>query len=164
MVAITEEAIPSISSVDIQKITEGDLVATSNFVDVVDNISEKYARQFTRAKSFNYEILMQAGRISALRAVNHWHNSNDNLEGYVRKSIKNGILKECREFKRISKHEILVSSGDCKSRLNWTSLDRGVTHDGFEQVDREDALPSIKREVQESKGLEPFYEARYCKC
>ncbi len=149
MIAITEEAIPSFLSVDIPKVTEGDFVAILDFVDIVDKISEKHARQFACIKSFNYDVLIQAGRISALRAVNQWPNSSGNIEGYVRKAIKNGILKECREFKRISKHEIFISSGDCKGRLNWTAIDRGVIHDGFGQIDREDALPSIKRKVQE---------------
>ena len=64
MVAIIEESISNFLSANIQKVTEGDFAAILDFVNIVDKVSEKHARQFARIESFNYDILMQAGRIS----------------------------------------------------------------------------------------------------
>ncbi len=146
MVKIANQVISGLSLVDIQKeAKQGDERAVCTFLDVMDPIIEGTARKFACPGSFNYDALIQDGRVAAVNALEHWVPEKGSLKAYVRKSVTNGVYKVGRLSKRVRLRERSLF-GDEES-LDVFQME--VSDEGLEEFERQDALPVIKARVRE---------------
>lgn len=120
---------------------------TVPFIETVDLICKGLARRYAAPSSPDYDDLMQIGRAAAINAAKRLDIGVGNSRAYIRRSIKNGIFAENRKIRRIHGHEVLIPLFEESSRENCGIRGEGVEHDGFELVDRADALPVVKAKV-----------------
>lgn len=154
MVSYSKTCKSDFALIDVQEIKKGSFPEITHFIKVCETIIAKLASRFSKPNSPEFEDLMQEGRIAALRAAKCFPWKKGNFEYYVRKSIKNAIFLEGRIAKRqIKNNKLYYSSETCRKLLDASV---SSTYDGFEQVDRDDALPVIKSKINKwRKSLSP---------
>lgn len=154
MVSYSKTSNSDFALLDVQEIKKDNFPEITHFIEACEPIIAKFASQFSKPNSPDFEDLMQEGRLAALRVVKCFPRGKDNFEYYVRKSIKNAIFLEGRIAKRqIKNNKLYYSSGTCR---NLFDASVSSTYDGFEQIERDDALPVIKSKINKwRKSLSP---------
>lgn len=144
MYSISESTRQSISTLSISKIKNRDYSAVRDFLESYDPIIQKIADRFARKRSYDHDLLVQIGHEAAYNAICKRPLSEENIEPYICRAIRNGIYEECRKNKRIHDLECPLSVYKTRSGEDDNNFDRATAHDGFDEVDRVDALPVIR--------------------
>ena len=154
MVSYSKTSNTDLALLEVPEIKKGDFPEITQFIKTCEPIIAKFARQFSKPNSPDFEDLMQEGRLAALRAMRCFPRGKNNFEYYVRKSIKNAIFLVGRIAKRQNKNNKLYYLSDTCRNLFDTSV--SSTYDGFEQIESDDALPVIKSKIDKwRKNLSP---------
>jgi len=154
IVSYTNTTSSKFAFLDTQQNKKGNCPEITHFIEACEPIIAKLASRFSKPNSPDFEDLMQEGRLAALKAAKCFPWRKGNFEYYVRKSIKNAIFLEGRIAKRqIKNNNLYYSSETCRKLLDASV---SSTYDGFEQVDRDDALPVIKSKINKwRRSLSP---------
>lgn len=154
MVSYSTQSISIYRYSNIRDIQSGNESITVSFLDSCDPIIIRYTRKFAAPGSFHYDDLMQTGKLAALKAAKKFEIGRGNFGGYVTKSVANAIYTIGR--RRRLEHSIFTYESDLEPEQNCLDSLASIDHNGFEQVDREDALPVIKSRISEwRKTLTP---------
>jgi len=154
MVSYSVAADADLALLEVQEIKQSNFPDVTHFIKACEPIIAKFARKFSKPNSPDFEDLMQEGRLAALRAMRCFPTGKKNFEYYVRRSIKNAIFLVSRIAKRQNKNNKLYYLSETCRNLFDTSVNS--TYDGFEQIERDDALPVIKSKINKwRKNLSP---------
>ena len=146
MVSYSNSSIPDFTLSEIELIRQGNSSAVSSFIKVCEPFIKRFANKFAPPNSFNYDELIQAGRIAAINAVRCFNKNKGNLFGYVYKSIITGIHEEGRRAKRRIQ---FVCWSEVHPNEDYFSNRFGVKHEEFDMLVRKDALPIIQKRISQ---------------
>ena len=156
MVSFSNQNISEFSFSEIKKIKQGRNIFVSAFLEFFDPFIKMLAREFARSNTFNFDELEQEGRIAALYAAKCFHSEESNFKYYIQKSIRNAIYLVGRRDKRRAGKGRLCYFSEFDPNQKFFTFSASSIHDGFEQVERMDALPVIKSKINSwRKGLSP---------
>lgn len=154
MVSYSTQNISSYTPSNIQDVQQGKESVVVNFLRSCDPIIDHFSRKFAAPKSFDYDDLMQIGRLTALKAAKQFETGKGKFGGYVTTSIANAI--HTVERRKRLEHSIFTYESDLDPEQNRLDSLASIDHNGFEQVDRKDAMPLLRSRLSEwRKTLSP---------